>query len=522
MAYNTQEERLIVKGSERITRDLQVNHNIYVNQGINAKDAYVQNNLSADNLSVNTGNIENISTNNLNVVDLMLSGNISANGTNGNNDQVLGIVNGKPEWMNIPDQINEDNFVVNNISISNHAIFNGFNIIAMTVMSEDDYNNVRVKNNSLLYFTTPNGNLYLNQYGYSPNILPPPLYSVFVNAKRYRAVRPYEIYSLSLSEPSVTNNLSCADIYGVKENDKWNNSHSIGLDTAGAVWKTNADYLYIYDASNMYSNSSNLIDTFIINHSLISGGNNYDLMQYCVNMCNAFANCRNFNKPVTIPENVTDVSNMFYNCHNFNQPVTIPNNVIGVSGMFYNCYNFNQPVTIPNNVTNVGLMFCGCRNFNQPVTIPENVKDVSNMFHNCRNFNQPVTIPNSVTNTSRMFYDCYSFNQPVTIPDNVIDVKSMFYDCYNFNQPVTIPNSVTNTSWMFYNCDNFNQPVTIPENVTDVSTMFYGCNKLNNSSVPIHISHNIILGDTSNYIYNALVNGYTGINFAPSRILNDA
>ena len=440
MAYNTQEERLIVKGSERITRDLQVNHNIYVNQGINAKDAYVQknlsadnlsvNNLSADNLSVNTGNIENISTNNLNVVDLMLSGNISANGTNGNNDQVLGIVNGKPEWMNIPDQINEDNFVVNNISISNHAIFNGFNIIAMTVMSEDDYNNVRVKNNSLLYFTTPNGNLYLNQYGYSPNILPPPLYSVFVNAKQYRAVRPYEIYSLSLSEPSVTNNLSCADIYGVKENDKWNNSHSIGLDTAGAVWKTNADYLYIYDASNMYSNSSNLIDTFIINHSLISGGNNYDLMQYCVNMCNTFANCWNFNKPITIPENVTDVSNMFYNC-----------------------YNFNQPVIIPNNVTNVSNMFSGCRNFNQPITIPENVTSVFGMF---------------------------------------------------------------------FECKNFNQPVTIPENVTNVFSMFYECNKLNNSSVPIHISHNIILGDTSNYIYNALVNGNTGINFDPSRILNDA
>ena len=457
MAYNTQEERLIVKGSERITRDLQVNHNIYVNQGINAKDAYVQNNLSANNLSannlsvnnlsvntgniesistnnlnvanavinsfnantstienlnannlsVNTGNIENISTNNLNVVGLMLSGNISANGTNGNNDQVLGIVNGKPEWMNIPDQVNEDNFVVNNISISNHATLNGFNIIAMTVMSEDDYNNVKVKNNSLLYFTTPNGNLYLNQYGYSPNILPPPLYSVFVNTKRYEDVRPYEIYSLSLGESSVTNNLRYADIYGVKENDKWNNSHSIGLDTAGAVWKTNADYLYIYDASNMYSKSSNLIDTFIINHSLISGGNNYDPMQYCVNMCNTFANCRNFNQPIIIPNNVTNVSGMFYNCYNFNQPVTIPENVISISGMFSYCYKFNQPVTIP-------------------------------------------------------------------------------------------------------------------ENVTNVSDMFQYCNKLNNSSVPIHISHNIILGDKSNYIYNALVNGFTGINFAPSRILNDA
>ena len=98
----------------------------------------------------------------------------------------------------------------------------------------------------------------------------------------------------------------------------------------------------------------------------------------------------------------------------------------------------------------------------------------------------------------------------------------MFYNCYNFNQPVTIPDNVTNTSWMFWDCYNFNQPVTIPENVTNVFSMFYECNKLNNSSVPIHISHNIILGDTSNYIYNALVNGNTGINFAPSRILNDA
>ena len=638
MAYNTQEERLIVKGSERITRDLQVNHNIYVNQGINAKDVYVQNNLSANNLSVNTGNIENISTKNLSVVDLMLSGNISANGTNGNNDQVLGIVNGKPEWMNIPDQINEDNFVVNNISISNHAFLNGFNIIAMTVMSEDDYNNVKKKNKSLLYFTTPNGNLYLNQYGYSPNILPPPLYSVFVNAKLYRKGGiPFEIHSLSLSESSVTNNLSYADIYGVKENDKWNNSHSIGLDTARAVWKTNADYLYIYDASNMYSNSNNLIDTFIINHSLISSDSNYDPMQYCVNMCNTFANCRNFNKPVTIPENVTDVSNMFYNCYNFNQPVTIPNNVTyassmfygcnnfnqpvtipenvkNASGMFYECRNFNQPVIIPNNVTNTAYMFTrcmsfnqpvtipnsvtdvsimfsscfifnqpvtipenvtdvtsmfsgcrnfnqpviipnnvkytaymfdGCFNFNQPVTIPNNVTVVSKMFTNCRNFNQPVTIPNNVTNTVYTFAECYNFNQPVIIPNNVTNVFCMFVNCYslnqpvtisenvtdafgmfsgcrNFNQPVTIPNNVTNVSSMFANCWNSNQPVTIPENVTDVSWMFYNCYELNNSSVPIHISHNIILGDTSNYIYNALVNGYTGISFAPSRILNDA
>ena len=470
MEYNTQEERLIVKGSERITRDLQVNHNIYVNQGINAKDAYIQNNLTANNLTVSTGNIENISTNNLNVVDLMLSGNISTNGTNGNNDQVLGIVNGKPEWMNIPDQINEDNFVVNNISISNHAILNGFNITAMTVMTEDDYNNVKVKNKSLLYFTTPNGNLYLNR-----------------------------IYSLSLSEPSVTNYLEYAGIYGVKENDEWNNSHSIGLNTAGSVWKTNADYLYVYDASNMYSNSNNLTDTFIINHNLISGDNNYDPMQYCVNMCSTFANCSYFNKPVSIPNNVTCLRNTFDACYNFNQPLTIPGGVTDTTGMLWHCENFNQPVTFLNGITDIHAVFSYCYNFNQPVSFPESTINLVSVFSHCGRFNQPVTIPNNVTNMSGMFYSCTSFNQPVTIPNNVTNMALMFYDCLNFNQSISIPENVSNLSYTFSDCD-----------------------KLKKSSVPIHISHNIILGDTSNYIYNALVNGLTRITFDPSRILNDA
>jgi hypothetical protein len=48
------------------------------------------------------------------------------------------------------------------------------------------------------------------------------------------------------------------------------------------------------------------------------------------------------------------------------------------------------------------------------------------------------------------------------------------------------------------------------------------CQTLASSTVPIHISHNITLGNTSNYIYNALVNGDCGITFAASRILNDA
>jgi hypothetical protein len=51
---------------------------------------------------------------------------------------------------------------------------------------------------------------------------------------------------------------------------------------------------------------------------------------------------------------------------------------------------------------------------------------------------------------------------------------------------------------------------------------FRDCTALASSTVPIHISHTIALGDTTNYIYNCLVNGRTGIAFDPSRILNDA
>jgi hypothetical protein len=120
------------------------------------------------------------------------------------------------------------------------------------------------------------------------------------------------------------------------------------------------------------------------------------------------------------------------------------------------------------------------------------------------------------------FMGCESFNQPVTIPNSVTNMVETFMGCESFNQPVTISNSVTNMVETFSGCRYFNQPVTIPNSVTNMKHTFYECYELEDSPVPIHISHEIALGDTSNYIYNSLVNGLTGISFAPSRILNDA
>ena len=103
-----------------------------------------------------------------------------------------------------------------------------------------------------------------------------------------------------------------------------------------------------------------------------------------------------------------------------------------------------------------------------------------------------------------------------------------FYNCQGFNQPVIIPNSVTNMSHLFSKTAKmastsvFNSPITIGRNINNMDNAFNTMPAIfRSSTVPIHISHEIALGDTNNYIYNALVNGLTGIAFDPSRILND-
>jgi len=510
--------------------------------------------------------------------------------------------------------LSADNFTVNNITINEGATLNGFNVASVIFMSEDEYNNLgSSRNPSSFYFTTPNGNLYLNGFGYSPNLLPPPFYKVYVNL--FGMDRQLSTHYLSVNQPSVENNfINGSSIYGIKKDDVWNNTASIHVNTQGSTIITDASELFIFNASNMYIGCNNLTDTFITNPSLITNAPaNYNPLEYCTNMSGTFRGCNSFNQPVTIPDNVTDLSSAFLgcsnfnqpitignsvtnldstfnNCRSFNQPITIPDNVTSMSRTFNNCNSFNQPITIPNNVIDMHYTFSGCKNFNQPITIPDSVTSMASTFSNCNNFNQPITIPNNVIDMYYTFSDCRSFNQPITIPDNVTSMPGTFYGCrnfnqpitignnvtnldstfincsnfnqpiiipdnvtsmsatfgscsrfnqpitisdsvtnmsatlsfcYNFNQPITIGNSVTNLVGTFFNCRNLNQPITIPDSVTNMRNMFSGCETLNSSTVPIHISSSIDIGTTSNYIYNCLVNGDTGINWT-GRILNDA
>lgn len=216
-------------------------------------------------------------------------------------------------------------------------------------------------------------------------------------------------------------------------------------------------------------------------------------------------------------------SEMFRSCIELNQNIEIPRNAIDCSSMFDTCHSLNQNVFIPNSVKNCSYMFWGCSDLNQNILIPNSVKNCSNMFAFCENFNQNIAIPEGVEDCSGMFgiFDSESdssFDQNILIPNTVVDCSEMFRKCEVLNQSILIPNSVVNCNNMFYDCYSLNQNIYMySENITDMQDMFEECPNIVGKQ--IHIRSSIPL-DTSNTIYNALVNNYTGVNFS-GNVIND-
>lgn len=422
MAYNTNEERLVVKGSERITHDLQVNG-----------DAYFKGNVYVD------------------------------------------------------ESIKVDNY----------------DVAAYAVLPEEEYNNLsedeRLK--PIFYLTKPSGNLYFQGFGYTPDLLPPQVLAVYVNLFNVGDNIGITTHSLSLNVNDVEANLVNASIYGVKDHGFWNNTIDVAVNTVGDTIVTNAQSLYIYDASNMYYNHRQLTDSFVSNPSLITNApSGFDPMEHCVNMYKMFDNCVLYNpsQPINIPDSVIDMDFAFENCQEFNQPVNISSGVNRLTRTFFNCFKFNQPVNIPDSVTSMGYTFESCAAFNSPVTIPNSVTSMVGTFsggtyqyRGC-GFNQPITIPDSVTDMQRCFKHS-DFNQGIIIPDSVTDLSYCFngsqfdgnivignnvenmsscFEASSFNRPITIPDSVTNMSQIFYNCPSFNQPITIGGGVRNLYAAF--------------------------------------------------
>ena len=285
---------------------------------------------------------------------------------------------------------------------------------------------------------------------------------------------------------------------------------------------------------------TNMSETF---YNCSSLNQNILIPNNVTNMSSTFHSCYNLNQSILIPNSVTNMSSTFYYCYNLNQNIPIPNSVTNMSNTFAYCFNLNQNILIPNSVTNMISTFYNCNNLNQNILIPNSVIDMSLTFAYCYNLNQNILIPNSVTNMSDTFAFCPSLNQNILIPNSVTDMGATFLICSNLNQNILIPNSVTDMISTFSRCFNLNQNILIPNSVTDMISTFAYCSNLNQdiyiysdklrtgamknafrdcsllATRNIHIRSTIPMS-TSNYIYNALVNNNTGVNWT-GRIYND-
>ena len=213
-----------------------------------------------------------------------------------------------------------------------------------------------------------------------------------------------------------------------------------------------------------------------------------------------------------------DISYLFAGCKQLNYSANIQNNE----------FNFNFCEPTGNFITNMAATFSGCKKFNQPVQIPDSVTNMDGIFTGCFNFNQNIKIPNSVTRLCAPFCGCLDFNQNILIPNSVTNMMEAFgaitfdpnfeeVSCPNLNQCIKIPNSVTDITSCFRYCNNLNQPdmYIYSQNITRMKYAFEGCH-VNNIHIPTSVPKS-----TSNFMYNCLVNGYTGITFPASNIFND-
>ena len=176
---------------------------------------------------------------------------------------------------------------------------------------------------------------------------------------------------------------------------------------------------------------------------------------------------------------------------------------------FADCKYFNQNVQIPDGVTELNATFISCSVFNQNIKIPNSVTTLIGPFCGCKVFNQNILIPNSVTNMAQAFG---AITLDMSNPSSIEELS-----CPNLNQCILIPNSVTDITMCFRSCNNLRQPdmYIYSQNITRMYRAFNGCH-INNIHIPTSVPK-----DTSNFMYNCLVNGNTDITFPAANIFND-
>ena len=218
------------------------------------------------------------------------------------------------------------------------------------------------------------------------------------------------------------------------------------------------------------------------------------------------------------------LGNKYYDWNSSTNTLTFssPTGIIFLNSRMFNtfsrCTSLNQNIFISNSVTDMGYTFQECTSLNQNILIPNSVTAMYYTFSKCKNLNQNILIPNSVTNMGYTFSWCKNLNQNILIPNIVTNMDDTFLGCTILNQNILIPNSVTTMGYTFCDCNSLNQNIYLySDKITLMSRAFKNCSLL--SDKYIHIRSSIPL-DTSNSIYNSLVNSNTGVDWT-GRVVND-
>lgn len=249
-----------------------------------------------------------------------------------------------------------------------------------------------------------------------------------------------------------------------------------------------------------------------------------------------FANCKNFNSVINIPNIIRynekdDNDNpiqMFSNCWKMNTPITFFNNYLNNSyncnGILSDCKEYNQETWfLPAYDLSNGLR--NCTNFNQSVYFRQPQWDnginrncfLSNFLADASNFNHNIIIPNycngakigqnsldfTFANCTKLnslvdidknmnvkilngtFYNCISFNKIINIPNNCLYLIDTFNNCTNFNIALNIPNTTSDLIGTFYNCISLNVPAPIPSRVINMQRAYTGCSSLTQLNQPL-------------------------------------
>ena len=378
---------------------------------------------------------------------------------------------------------------------------------------------------------------------------------------------------------AVINTANVSELFVNTNPEPVTSSAVLGYDSEGRVipikaafevgFPENANYLYTDQhgtafpgiAETEVNASDNLITSYAVYNALANVNNSFNAVNNFVNngfndvnifVNNGFNNVANelndaYNIINSLQDKIRILSLNDANEYWSGAPVNYQNVtriVFKDSGAGTQISGKSRPVNIAFNSTSNTLEFCSSNfttYFNtetfaeayQPRSLLQIFnRDISYLFMNCKklnfignpdpvsgefNFNFCEPTGNFITSMSSTFTNCSILDQNILIPNSVVNMRSTFTKCVALNKNILIPNSVTDMGFTFDGCNNLNQPnmYIFSQNITDMGNAFRHCH-VDKIHIPTSVPK-----DTSNFMYNCLVNGNTGITFPASNIFND-